>query len=386
MREKLLLVTHGQEFNMISRQDLERLASLKSEYGILTAYIRLDPQLRFVRQQAASQFKGALKAAQRRIKEGRWKDALDRESSHILDFLSNWEPAGRGLVIFSCRPDSLREVLPLEFSVPNLVDIDTTTKTGILAQTLEEIPRFVVAVLQRDKTRIYIAEQGVSEQQSQLASEVPGQHKQGGRSQMRFQRHIDFHVTEHLKKVADELERLAETSPFELVLGGTDEIVNETLAILPEPITRRVIGKFPVDYKHDTEQQIFERAELVCKNREQFAELNLLDQVVEAAKSGRRGVLGVEPTLSALMEEKVRTLLIANGLAITGSVCTRCDYLSEKTFKICPLCGADAEQRDVTDRAVEKAILTGAEAEVVSSSEARNRLLAEGGLGALLRY
>jgi peptide subunit release factor 1 (eRF1) len=124
----------------------------------------------------------------------------------------------------------------------------------------------------------------------------------------------------------------------------------------------------------------------VWKDREHFEEANLVDQVVAAAKSGRRAVLGVESTLNALVEEKVRTLLIANGLAIDGSVCTQCDYLAKRRFEKCPLCGADAEQRDVTDRAVEKAILTGAEAEVVSSTEPRDRLLAEGGLGALLRY
>jgi peptide subunit release factor 1 (eRF1) len=115
-------------------------------------------------------------------------------------------------------------------------------------------------------------------------------------------------------------------------------------------------------------------------------ETNLLDQVVEAAKSGRQGVLGVQPTLSALMEEKVRTLLIANGVAMAGSVCTQCNSILEQTFAICPLCGGQAEQRDVTDRAVEKAILTGAATEVVSSGAARDRLLAEGGIGALLRY
>lgn len=370
---------------MISRQDLERLAQLKSDHGILTAYIRLDPRLRFLRQQAAAQFKGALKAAQRQIPE-RWRNALDRESSHVLNFLSDLEPTGRGLVIFSCRPEELWEVLPLEILVPNLVDIDTTTKTGVLSAVLEESPRLVVAVLQRDKAQIYIAEQGTSEGKSQVASEVPGQHKQGGRSQMRFQRHIDFHVTEHQKKVADELASLGETGPFALALGGTDEAVEELLKTLPAPIASRVIGKFPVDYKQDTEQQIVEHAELVWKNRQQFEEVQLVDQVFDAAKSGMRGVLGIEPTLSALVEEKVRTLLIADGLAIDGSVCTRCDYFSAQQFKKCPLCGADAEQRDVTDRAVEKAILTGAESEVVSASDARDRLLSEGGLGALLRY
>jgi peptide chain release factor subunit 1 len=370
---------------MISRQDLERLARLKSEHGILTVYIQLDPRLRFLRQQAASQFKGALKAAQRRIPE-RWREALERESSHVLDFLSAWEPTGRGLAIFSCRPEALWEILPLEVLVPNLVDIDTTTKIGVLMAALEEFPRFVVAVLQRDKARIYIADQGTSEEKLQVTTEVPGQHKQGGRSQMRFQRHIDFHAAEHHKKVADELVRLADTGPFALALGGTDETVGELLRMLPDPVVRTVIGKFPVDYKQATEQQIVERAQLVWKNREQLKERELVEQVFDAAKSGTQAVLGIESTLSALVEEKVRTLLIADGLAIGGSICTRCDYFSAKEFKICPLCGGDAEHRDITDRAVEKAVLTGGEAEVVSAREARHRLLGEGGLGALLRY
>jgi len=48
---------------MISRQDLERLAHLKSDQGILTAYIPLDPRLRFVRRQPASPKKGILRIA-----------------------------------------------------------------------------------------------------------------------------------------------------------------------------------------------------------------------------------------------------------------------------------------------------------------------------------
>jgi peptide subunit release factor 1 (eRF1) len=111
---------------------------------------------------------------------------------------------------------------------------------------------------------------------------------------------------------------------------------------------------------------------------------NIWLTVFDATKSGMRGVLGIDSTLGALVEEKVRTLVIADGLTINGSVCTRCDYFSAQEFENCPLCGATAELRDVTDRAVEKAILTGADAEVVSANEPR--LLDEGGLGALLRY
>jgi peptide chain release factor subunit 1 len=371
---------------MISRQELERLASLQSDHGILSAYIYLDPRLRFVRQQASAQFKGAFKAAQQRLQGSRWQQAIEREGAHVLEFLANWEPGGRGLAIFSCRPAALWEALPLDFAVSNLVDIDTTSKTGALAQAIEEAPRFIVAILQRDKSQIYVAEQGTSERQGNVESEVPGQHKQGGRSQMRFQRHIDFHVAEHLKKVADELARLAAASPLDVILGGTEEIVSEMLAVLAEPVRRRVIGTFPVAHKQDGEQQILERAAAVWREREESAETKLLEQIVDAAKSGRQGVLGAQPTLDALVEEKVRTLLIADGLAIEGSVCLRCDYFSQRLFQACPVCGGEGERRDVADRAVEKAILTGASAEVATSEAARERLMAEGGLGALLRY
>jgi peptide subunit release factor 1 (eRF1) len=149
---------------------------------------------------------------------------------------------------------------------------------------------------------------------------------------------------------------------------------------------RNVIGQIPVDYKHDSEQEILQRAERVWKERERREETKRVDQVVTAAKSAKQGELGVGPTLEALVQEKVRTLIIADGLAIDGSACTRCDYLSEKPFQECPYCGAETEQRDLADRAVAKAILTGADVEVIAADGARQHLLAEGGLGALLRY
>ena len=92
---------------MLSRSDIERLAKLKSEHGILSAYVRMDPRLRYLRQQAATQFKGALKEAERRLQESRWKEALKRESDYVLNFLTSWEPTGQGLAIFSCRPENL---------------------------------------------------------------------------------------------------------------------------------------------------------------------------------------------------------------------------------------------------------------------------------------
>jgi hypothetical protein len=48
--------------------------------------------------------------------------------------------------------------------------------------------------------------------------------------------------------------------PFKLAVGGTEETVNELLKRLPTQIAKRMIGRFPVDYKQDGEQQILQRA------------------------------------------------------------------------------------------------------------------------------
>jgi peptide subunit release factor 1 (eRF1) len=203
---------------------------------------------------------------------------------------------------------------------------------------------------------------------------------------MRFQRHIEVHVAKHLEKIAGELKRLVQAQRCQLAIGGQEEIVDELLQKLPQPIAEKFIGRFPINHKHDTERQILERAEAVWQQREQFESGKRVDQVLDAAKSKDRGVVGVEPTLSALSQEKVRVFLLADGVAIQGTACLRCDYFSSQPFESCPVCGGEAQHRDLTDRAVEKALLTGASAEVVADSPSRDRLLAEGGVGALLWY
>src|SRR3972149_11983961 len=50
---------------MISRKELERLAALRSDEGVLSVYLKIDPRLRDDPNQAAAKFKGALKRFQR---------------------------------------------------------------------------------------------------------------------------------------------------------------------------------------------------------------------------------------------------------------------------------------------------------------------------------
>ena len=372
---------------MISRSELDRLAILRSEVGIVSAYITIEPRLMYGRSRHEAQFQGAVKRFMRRTKDPEARSVMERESGRILDFLRDWRPSGRGLAIFSCQPAQIWEVVHLNVRVPSFVDVDATTHTAILAQVLDEYPRFIVAVVQQDRASIYVAEQRSAEEEAEIETEVLGRHDQGGSAQARFQRHTEAHVERHLHKVVDELQQLYYDQPFKrLAVGGTEETVNELLKMLPDPIDRRVIGTFHVDFKHESEEAVLDRAREVLREDERRSERELVEKVVAAAEAGGHGAVGIDDTLRAVNDGRVETLLVAEGVTLEGWACRNCDYFAAGEFQRCLACGGETQgTSDVIERAVEQAYLTGAHIETVFG-EGREWLLARGGLGAVLRY
>jgi peptide chain release factor subunit 1 len=372
---------------MISHQDLKRLSHLSTTEGVVSAYIRVDPRRIFDRRHPLTEFKGAVKDYERRGIEARWRAALEREKDRILGYLETWNPSGRGLAIFSSRPAGLWEVVPLDVLVPSLVEVGPTPNTTVLAQVLEDSPPFVVAVVQRDKARLYTAELRRATAEADITSEVPRQHDQGGWSQARFQRHTEFRVAEHLKRVVEELKRLYDERPStHLAVGGTDEVAAELVGMLPDPIRRRLIGTFPVDFKHETEEAMLERARAVRDAYERQSESDMVRRAVDATGAGGQGVVGMDDTLLAMMEGRVQVLLVADGRRVPGTACRDCGYLSVQPFPACPVCSSAPEAiPDLVNAAVERAYRTGARVETIAG-EARQVLLDHGGMAALLRY
>ncbi len=372
---------------MISRSDLDRLAALESEDGIVSVYIGIEPRLRYDWGQHERKFRGAVKRFLRRNENEFARAAVEREEAPIVEFLKGIAPKGRGLAVFASSPGKVWETFELAVRVPTFVDVDVTPNAGLLTRIVDEFPRFIVAVVQRDRAAVYIAEQGTGEEEAAIKSEVPGQHDQGGWAQARFQRHIEVHVAKHLQKVVEELSNLYYKRPFgRLAIGGTEDTVAELVKMLPDPIERRLIGMFPVDFKHEGEEAVLERARAQLQDDERRRERELVERVADAAQSGGKGAIGVDATLAVVLEGRVETLLVADGVTLEGSTCLNCDYFVAEPFERCPACGSGSEvTSDIVERAVERALLSGAQIETVFG-EGREWLLARGGLGAVLRF
>src|SRR5213078_5317869 len=65
----------------------------------------------------------------------------------------------------------------------------------------------LIAVVGRERGTVYILRAGKLEELIDQFDETPGRHDQGGWSQARYQRHIEKLVHEHLREIADLVER-----------------------------------------------------------------------------------------------------------------------------------------------------------------------------------
>ena len=304
---------------MISRLELERLAALESEHGILSVYLKIDPALGYDRGQATSKFKGASKRFSRTA-DPRAMEIFEREEKRVRKYVDSWVPKGRTLTIFSCTPSDIWEAVNVDVALSTSISAGRTTYTTMLSRLLDEYPRMAVVLLDGERARIYLGEQREREQDAAITSNIPGSHGQGGWSQARFQRHIEFQQSRHLKKVVEELHRISKSKPFDrMVLVGVDEAVDEFRAMLSDPLSRRVIGHFGADFKQESDDDIMKRASQLRTSVLRRAETELVDRIIDAAESGGKGSAGFEDTIRAAQDGRVEVLAIVDGEPFWGS-------------------------------------------------------------------
>lgn len=176
---------------MITKDHLTRLADLHSANAIVSVYIKVDPRLNYQRGQAAMKFKGSYARARRNADDATIT-ALEREHDRILAYLEGWQPKAKGLAIFACEPDNVWEVHELDALVPSRVSVAPEAETGPLAQVIDQ-PRTAVLLLDGGDARLYVGQPGSERQELEHSEELPSRHDQGGWSQARYQRHVEFH-------------------------------------------------------------------------------------------------------------------------------------------------------------------------------------------------
>jgi peptide chain release factor subunit 1 len=312
---------------------------------------------------------------------------LRAEIARVNDFLEGEPHRGQGLSIFSCASADFWRV----YFTPVRLDDDIfyTSKPVIrpLLGVLDEYGRYGVALVDSESARLMTVNLGEIEDGDEVADDVTGRHKQGGWSQSRFQRHIDEEIDDHLRHAAMALTALYQRRPFErLVLGGPEEPLARFKELLSAPLLERVIGAIGIEM-FANEHEVLERAQALQAKAERKQEHALVDQLLEFAGAGGRGSHGLAPTLDALWNGQVDTLLVARDARMPGAECPNCGRIVASGRTDCPSCSARMEPLDdIVERAIARTLGQSGRVELLDGAAAERLNEAGGGIGAILRY
>jgi peptide chain release factor subunit 1 len=327
----------------------------------------------------------------------------------------------RGVLIYSCSQKGLW--LPFAFPVPlrSKLVILPHPYTLPLTALLDQYPKYAVVLVSQERARIFEVYLGEIIEHSEIDDELPGKvqdtsskeyksmdeyglaerriERRGRRSESgaggysesgvyglaerKIERHIETHVRHHFKRIADITFTYFRDHRFDwLIIGGQEENRSGFEETLHHDLKKRIIGRIKADPKFSLSDVHEETLKLI-----QEVELNQKDQLVkkiaEANQPYGLGVFGVTPTLHALGQGAVQTLVVQEGVELSGGRCPSCGHLNTGDAT-CPHCGAPTDPvADLVEETIEQAISQSAQIAYISRHPILER---SGGMGALLRY
>jgi peptide chain release factor subunit 1 len=311
--------------------------------------------------------------------------SVQEDVRKFLDFVRQFDRgATRGLALFSSSGAGLWTEVGVPRPLPDRAVVSSTPHVLPLEAVVETFETYGTVLVDRERARIFLTRAGRIHEETDLWDEVPGRHDQGGWAQARFQRHIEEHVGRHLKHVADVLLRFERRGRFDhLILAGPDETVAELERGLHDYLRRCVVARVHLPMAASV-KDVLDRSLEVEERREMDRERATVDRLTAEAGAGRGGVIGLAPTLAALNDARVETLVVPFGRSAEGVRCPACGWLGGDG-STCPTCGAGTDVvPDVIEAGVEQALRQNARVETLSFLDGQGSSLAD--VGALLRY
>jgi peptide subunit release factor 1 (eRF1) len=304
-----------------ARGRLRRLADLRPAHGrVLSVYFDLDPSVFATGDARASQITSVTDEAGKLVEQRR--DEFDHDELVALredverirgafDPQTMGQGGARGLAVFACGPADLFEVVRLPHPIDTRVTIGDSPEVGPLVSDGERERWCVVLVSSRDG-RVFAGDEGGFEDLGNVYDDTHGQHRQGGWSHRRYQNSIDEDRKTHLKRVSDELLALLRQRPFDrLLIGGPEPLDDEFEAVLHPYLAERLAGRVSIDVDTANAASVLEAATPVFREHRTAHEREALERLrASLGRGDGRAVAGREDVADALVQRRVEILLL----------------------------------------------------------------------------
>jgi peptide chain release factor subunit 1 len=368
---------------------LRELAAFRAEKGCaISLCLNLDPSDVPTAGDAQTRMNALLHAADRTDRTDlthEQRAALKADFERIATWFDDeFERDGsQGLAVFAAGLDNFWRTLALPEPVRDSAKVSRDFYVSPLVSLVSRGDGTIVAVVGREQGQLYRLRAGRLEEIAEHYDEQPGQHDQGGWSQGRYQRHIEKLVQEHLKGVAQELDRSKRRlqSP-KIVLVCSEEMKSEFTDALSADVRASLVGWTPAQAQAGP-AEILQAVVPVLAAAESKDEAEVIERWREEAGRNARAASGWEQTLEAASDARVELLLFQEGADRPAWRCPACGRAAVSEGS-CPLDGTRLEPTDSgLDLAVHQTLAHGGAVWAI-----RHHLDLEPveGVGALLRF
>jgi peptide chain release factor subunit 1 len=375
----------------VSWDGLRELASFRAEKGCaVSIYVDLDPSNGPTAADSATRINSLMHEGEERAGSAHeltheQREALRADLVRIREFFDGEfdRDGARGVAIFCAGLDNVWRTLPLADPVPDKIAVAGEFYLAPLVSLVGRGDGALVAVVGRERGTVYIQRAGRLEELVDQFDETPGRHDQGGWSQARYQRHIETLVHEHLREVADHLERrVRRLQRPRVVVISTEETRAEFDDLLSHELKNAIVGWATAE-AHATPAQLLEVAQPVLEEWHAKQEQEAAERWREESGRGGRAAAGWTDTLEAASDGRVELLLFQDGVDRSAWQCRQCGRVSAEGGP-CPLDGTQMEERDDgLNLAVHQTLAHGGSALALRHYQDLDPVE---GIGALLRY
>ena len=366
---------------------MEVLAALEpSPFPVISLYLSLasnqvgrEEHQQFVRKVFNERAKGMAEDSPERI-------SFDKDVARIQEYLEQDNAAeGQAVAIFACSGSELFEAIPLEAPIgEHSVFISSVPHLYPLAKLVENYPRYAAVMLDTNKARIFVF--GTSkEHEETIVGEKTRRTSKGGWSQARYQRRADNFHMHHIKEVVDTLDKIVREENLSQVVVSAGE---QALPILREQLPKHLADMIiEIGAHEDGESGSFvQRTMAALREKDAETDVEKVQELMDAWRSGGLGVAGPEATLSAFQLGQVEELIITASPETLKPVQKLPDDAAPGEVQVVTsntAAQADESRAKLSDELITRANQTAARIRFIEDAS----LLADvGGVGALLRF
>lgn len=313
----------------------------------------------------------------------------------VEDYLRTARPRARGLAVFA--GPKVWEVIPLQVEVAEELHWGKLSLQQMLWILDEHRPRGVVVldgakarffhlwlgVITEDKAASVDSEFPAGRKKKLIGSSHPGIFGAVGVARDLADKHLAAQRSRFGRVLAQRILRWSETHGLSpIVLAGVGEAIDAAFEAMSADFRARVMPVRKTITKISP-AEVNAMLGPVLRAWEREHEVSLV-HALTSAQGSSAAALGLDETLAALQDGRVRELVVARGFSGTLRQCVNCGRADRYADPVCTICAGERRARAVRTLLPELASIHALPVEIVAGKAAKD-LRAVGGIGAWLR-